>query len=223
MDKDKVIIIGSSGHSKVVIDLFEKEGKYDIIGLIDDFREIGGETLGYKVLRGDLDVPELLKINPDAKLFVAIGDNWIRKIVVDKFESMIPNVTFATVVHPSAQIGKNVILGKGIAIMAGAIINSSSLIGDFTIINTKASIDHDCEMGDFSSLAPNVTTGGNVSIGSYSAISISATVLQGVSVGTHCVIGAGALLLKSCEDNLVLYGSPAKEIRSRNIGDTYMR
>lgn len=117
----------------------------------------------------------------------------------------------------------NVILGKGIAVLAGAIINRSSLIGDFTIINTKASIDHYCKMGAFSSLAPNVTTGGSVTIGSYSAISISAIVLHGVLVGTHFVIGAGALLLKSFEDNLVLYGSLVKEIRSRNIGDTYIR
>ena len=50
MSKQKVIIIGSSGHSKVVIDTFEKEGKYEIIGLIDSYRDLGEETLNYKII-----------------------------------------------------------------------------------------------------------------------------------------------------------------------------
>jgi UDP-3-O-[3-hydroxymyristoyl] glucosamine N-acyltransferase len=62
-------------------------------------------------------------------------------------------------------IGKNVVIGIGVAIMAGAIINPYSQIGDFAIINTKTSVDHDCIIGKFSSLAPNVTLGGNVKIG----------------------------------------------------------
>jgi len=106
--------------------------------------------------------------------------------------------------------------------MAGAIINSDTIIEDFTIINTKASIDHDSKMFKFSSLAPNVTTGGNVSIGEFSAISIGATIKHNISIGNHTVIGAGALLMKNCGDNLIMYGIPAKEIRKREKGEKYL-
>lgn len=222
MSKQKVIIVGSSGHSKVIIDIFEKEDKYRIIGLLDAFRKIGEKTLGYKVIGKEDDLPGLISKNPNCKIFIAIGDNWIRKKVRNKIIEIIPNIDFATTIHPSANIGKNVIIGKGVAIMAGAIINSDTVIEDFTIINTKASIDHDSKMLKFSSLAPNATTGGNVSIGEFSAISIGATIKHGISIGNHTIIGAGALVMKNCEDNLIMYGIPAKVIRKREKGDKYL-
>jgi sugar O-acyltransferase (sialic acid O-acetyltransferase NeuD family) len=222
MSKEKVIIVGSSGHSKVVIDIFEKENKYQIIGLLDASRKIGEETLGYEVIGKEDDLPELIAKNPNCKVFIAIGDNWVRMKVRDKVVEIIPDIDFATTIHPSAQIGKNVRIGKGVAIMPGAIINSDTVIEDFVIINTKASIDHDSKMEKFSSLAPNVTTGGYVSIGEYSAISIGATIKEGISIGNHTVIGASALLNRSCEDNLVMYGIPAKEIKKRKKGEKYL-
>ena len=222
MNKKTVLIVGASEHSKVIIDIFEKEGKYEIAGLIDDSRKIGGETLGYKIIGNESDLPNFHLKYPNWKLFIAIGDNWVRHNVVNRIIHKIPDIEFASAIHPSAQIGKDVKIGKGVAIMAGAIVNSSSFIGDFTIINTKASLDHDCEMQPFSSLAPNATCGGKVSVGAFSAISISATIKHGISIGSHTIIGAGSVLLKSCGDQLILYGCPAKEIRKREAGDRYL-
>lgn len=222
MSNQKVIIVGSSGHSKVIIDIFEKENKYQIVGLLDSYRNIGEETLGYKVIGNEEDLSDLLSKNSNCKLFIAIGDNWIRNKVMNKIIDIVPKIDFASTIHPSAQIGKNVQIGQGVAIMAGAIINSDTNIGDFAIVNTKASIDHDSRMLKFSSLAPNVTTGANVSIGEFSAISIGATIKHGILVGNHSVIGAGALLMKNCADNLIMYGVPAKAIRKREIGEKYL-
>jgi len=68
-------------------------------------------------------------------------------------------------------------------------------------------------MLEFSSVGPNVTTGGNVNIGKYSMVGISATISNGISIGDHAIIGAGSLLIKDCKDHMIMYGSPAKEIR----------
>lgn len=208
--------------SKVIIDVLEKEGKCEIIGLIDVYRKIKEETLGYKIICEQENLPEFLKQIPDCKLFIAIGDNWTRYQVMNQLINSVPDVGFVSAIHPSAQIGKNVKIGQGVAIMAGAIVNSDTTVGDFAIINTKASIDHDSKMLRFSSLCPNVTTGGGVSIGEFSTICIGATIKHEISVGNHTIIGAGALLLKSCGDNLVVYGLPAKEIRTREIGEKYL-
>jgi sugar O-acyltransferase (sialic acid O-acetyltransferase NeuD family) len=222
MNKQTVIIAGSSGHLKVIIDIIEKEDKYKILGLLDPNKNVGEEVSGYKVIGRDEDLPDLLLGKNGCKIFVAIGDNWLRQRVVNKLIAISTNIDFASAIHPSAQIGKDVLIGKGVAIMAGSIINSDTIIEDFTIINTKASIDHDCKMFKFSSLAPNATTGGNVTIGEYSAISIGATIKHGLTIGNHSVIGAGALLMKNCEDNVIMYGIPAKLIRKREIGEKYL-
>lgn len=222
MNNDKVIIVGSSKHSKVVIDIFEKEGKYEIIGLLDTNKEIGQKTLEYSVIGNDNDLPHLISEYPNCKVFIAIGDNYLRKKVRDQLIKRVPKIEFASTIHPSAQIGKNVQIGSGVAIMAGAIVNSETTIRDFVIINTKASIDHDGIMNEFSSLGPNVTCGGNVTVGEFTAISIGSTIIHGISIGDHSVVGAGALVLKNHGENLIIYGAPAKEIRKRVIGEQYL-
>lgn len=218
----KLIIVGSSGHAKVLVDIFEKAGGFEILGFIDSFRTKGETTLGYEVLGSEESLPYLFSEHAGCKLFIAVGDNWTRKLIFDRIMSMVPGVEFATAIHPAAQIGKDVIIGQGVAIMAGAVVNSSTTVGDFSIINTNTSLDHDCRIGEFSSLAPGVTTGGGVVIGAFSAIGIGATLSHRITIGTHTVIGAGALLLDSCGDLQLLFGVPAKVVRSRSIGEKYL-
>ncbi len=217
-----VIIVGASGHGKVIIDIFEKQNDYQIAGILDDNVEKGSHFFGYTVLGTTMDLPDLVLKYQDCEVFIGIGDNWIRHKVKDKIQNLCPDISFANAIHPSAQLAKGVTLGVGNAIMPGAIINSDCKINNFTIINTKASLDHDSCMKDFSSLAPNATTGGNVTIGEFSVISIGATIKHGISIGDHSVIGAVALLLQNCDDRQVLYGTPAKVIRNRQLGDKYL-
>src|SRR5690554_6055741 len=142
MKKTSVLIIGSSGHSKVIIDIFEKIGDFRIIGLIDDFRLKGEKTLGYEVIGGLKEALLILKDDPNCAVFIAIGDNWARQEVFNKIISYIPSVNFPNAIHPSTIIGKGVKLGRGVACMAGAIINSEAQIGNFSFINTNACAGH---------------------------------------------------------------------------------
>lgn len=222
MKKEKVLIVGSSGHSKVIIDIFEKMSNISIIGLIDAYRPAGSETLGHKILGSEEIINKLFLKDPTIKVFVAIGDNFIRSQVVSKIKSLIQDIKFISAIHPNSTIGKNVIIGEGVAIMAGVVVNSDSVISDFCILNTNASLDHDNVMGKYSSLAPNSVTGGNVKIGEFSSISISATIKHGISVGEHSIIGAGSVLLNNCPNNVIFYGIPAREIRKREVGEKYL-
>ncbi|MFN9596654.1 MAG: acetyltransferase [Bacteroidota bacterium] len=222
IQSQRVIIVGSSGHAKVLVDIFEKDGGFEILGFIDSYRSKGEKTLGYEVLGNEESLPKMLAEHAGCKVFIAVGDNWTRKLIYDRLRALVPSLEFASAVHPSAQIGKDVTIGIGVAIMAGAVINSCTEVGNFAIINTNASLDHDSRMGEFSSLAPGVTTGGGVVIGAFSAIGIGATLSHRITVGAHTVIGAGSLLLDSCGDQELLFGVPAKAIRSRAIGEKYL-
>jgi sugar O-acyltransferase (sialic acid O-acetyltransferase NeuD family) len=220
--KNNIIIIGSSGHAKVIIDIIEKENRYSIIGLVDNNRKTGEETLGYKIIGKDRNIPTLMKKHSLAGGIIAIGDNWIRKQVSDKIKAIAPSFRFITAIHPNAQIGKNVQIGDGTAIMAGVIINPDSRVGRHCILNTNSSLDHDCNLSDFSSLAPNVTTGGNVKIGKYSAVSLGANIIHGITINEHAIIGAGAVVIKDVPKLCINYGVPSKVMRTREIGEKYL-
>lgn len=217
-----VIIIGASGHAKVIIDILERTDGVKITGLIDQNSLKGTDFLGYKILGNDADLPEIMKKYPNSKYIIAIGDNWTRGQVYNFLLTINPKVEFISAIHPSALIGKSCVIENGTVIMPGVIINCFSHIGKQTIINTNSSVDHDCFLSDFSSLAPNVTLGGNVNIGKFTAISIGATIIHGKTLGENCVVGAGSLVLKNFGNNVVLYGFPAQEIRTRKNDEKYL-
>ena len=217
-----IVIFGSSGHTKVVIDIVEKESLHNIYGLIGEKKDSEHDLMGYQIVGTEKDLKELRSKNNISGGIIGIGDNWLRKTVRDKILDNLPDFNFLSCIHPSALIANDVQIGKGTVIMPGAIVNSGSVVHEHCILNTKCSIDHDSVLGEFSSLAPGATVGGNVKIGKYSAISLGANVLQNMVIGEHSVIGAGSLVNKNIDDLSVNYGIPARFIRTRNVGDKYL-
>jgi sugar O-acyltransferase (sialic acid O-acetyltransferase NeuD family) len=219
---NKILLIGASEHAKVVMDIVEKEGKYEILGLIDTYKPAGMDVFGYKILGAEDVLVSLFAEGEVAGGIITIGDNWTRHKMAEKIQSLAPGFPFVSAIHPSAVLARGVTVGAGTVIMAGVVINSDSKIGEHCILNTKSSLDHDCEMGDFSSLAPGVTAGGKVSIGKFSAISLGANIIHGVNIGGQTVLGAGAVALKDIPSYCVAYGAPAKVIRKREAGEKYL-
>ena len=75
---------------------------------------------------------------------------------------------------------------------------------------------------NFSSIAPGVITGGNVSIGYRTAISLGSIIRNDIEIGSDNVIGASSYINSNITNKKVVYGSPGREIRIRNIGDKYL-
>jgi UDP-perosamine 4-acetyltransferase len=101
---------------------------------------------------------------------------------------------FFTVVHPSAVIALDTVLEEGAQVMAGVVIQPGVTIGRDTIINTRASIDHDCTIGPNSHIAPGAVLSGGITIGAGCHIGTGASVIQGVSIGEGAVVSAGAIV-----------------------------
>ena len=219
---ENIIVAGSSGHAKVVIDIIEKEGKFTIVGLIDTYKEKGTLLYGYEIMGTESDLPSLVVKYSITGGIVTIGDNWTRKQMVERILADVPDFRFVSAIHPSAQLGRGVKIGNGTVVMGGVIVNSDAHIGEHCILNTSSSVDHDSFMDDFSSLAPKASTGGNVKIGAFSAICLGVNVNNGLIIGEHTVIGSGSMVLSDIEGYSVAYGLPARIMRKREAGDKYL-
>jgi len=217
-----ILIFGAGGHAKVIVDIIEKQGKYNIAGFIDNHCSKNTVIMGYKVIGNDSAFKEIVSSYEIYGGVIGIGDNSIRSKIRNQIIKVIPNFEFINCIHPKAVVAKDVTLGDGNVVMAGAIINSSTKIKNHCILNTNSSIDHDGLMSDFSSIAPNTTVGGSVEIGDYSAIGIGANIFDSIKIGCNCVIGGGSLVCNDTKDNSIYYGSPSKFIREHKIGDRYL-
>lgn len=218
----RIVVIGCSGHARVVVDAIKAAGRLQIVGFLDTYKRPGTEMLGYEILGSEADLPSFLKEGVCDCAVVAIGDNWTRRQAVVRLQQIAPDVNFVSVIHPTAIIANDVSIGEGTVVLAGAIVSVGSRIGRFCILNTKSSLDHDGRMGAFSSMAPGVITGGGVTIGDFSTLCIGATLTHDVNIGEHTVVGAAATVLNDIPGYVVAYGTPAKVVRSRQRGDAYL-
>ena len=200
----KVILVGSGGHSKVIADIIGLSDNYKLCGYLDqkyDKREVANGLIFD-------DIDNFKQYIEDYYFFIAIGDNKIRKKIYDTLN--LPDEKYVTLIHPSVVIGSNVNIGKGTVVMGNAVINASTNIGNQCIINTLASVGHDININDFVHISPNSTLTGGVTVGSYTQIGAGSTIIPCINIGTNCMVGAGSTVISNIEDNKLAVGSPAK-------------
>ncbi|BCJ87882.1 acetyltransferase [Effusibacillus dendaii] len=209
--KFPIIVLGGGGHARVLIDTL-LELKLPLLGFTVPNPELSNALLGVPCIGTDDAVTNYL---PSAVELVnglgSVGVPNQRKRLFQQLKEK--GYHFSSVIHPAAVIGREVELSEGIQIMAGAIVQTGSSIGNNTIVNTRASVDHDCVIGDHVHLAPGVTLSGGVKVGAEVHIGTGATVIQGVRIGANSIIGAGALVLKDVPEGATVFGVPAKEVQ----------
>src|SRR6266571_4080705 len=205
-----VIILGAGGHAKGLVDALLAASAV-IAGIVDpDPALTGTKVLGVPVLGGD----DIVNEYPPSEIQLVNGLGSVglpvkRQQLFEKFKGM--GYKFATVVHPSAVIASDVVLGEGVQVMAGVVIQPGCRIGINSIINTRASVDHDCAIGDHVHIAPGVTMSGGVTVGTCSHIGTGATVIQGISIGNGCLVAAGAVVTNNIIAGAMVRGVPARE------------
>ena len=190
-----MILYGASGHCKVIIDILEARGER-IDFIVDDNPSIT-ELCGYPVRRNTGEYDEVI---------VSIGSADIRRRIV----STIRAGKYLTAVHPSAVVSPRAGIAEGTVVMQGSIIQSGTRIGRHCIINTAASVDHDCSIGDFVHVAPHCTLCGDVTVGEGTWIGAGTTVIQGIHIGKNCYIGAGSVVVKDIPDGSLAFGNPCR-------------
>lgn len=196
----KLVIIGASGHGKVAADIAVRIG-YERILFLDDDKAL--ESCGsYPVVGPVKKVRET-----EGDVIVAIGNPAIRR----RISESISEERWATLIHPDAVIAEEVMIGKGTVIMAGTVINPGSQIGRGCIINTCASVDHDCKLGDYVHVAVGSHVAGHVEIGNGTWVGAGATVSNDVRICGGCIIGAGAVVIKDIEEEGTYIGIPARK------------
>ncbi|WP_306534960.1 acetyltransferase [Geobacter sp.] len=204
-----VIILGAGGHAKVLIDTLLASSTV-IAGIVDPALSMHGtEILGVPVLGGDDVVNEFPP--SEVQLVNGLGSVGLpvkRQQLFDRFKGM--GYNFATVVHPSAVLALDVVLGEGAHVMAGAVIQPGCRIGGNSIINTHASVDHDCIIGDNVHIAPGVTLSGGVTVGDGTHVGTGATMIHGVTIGEQCLVAAGAVVVSNVDRKTTVKGVPAK-------------
>jgi sugar O-acyltransferase (sialic acid O-acetyltransferase NeuD family) len=210
----KILVLGGGGHASVLIEALNRQNDvYHIIGILDERPEHVTATRSFPcpVLGGDDSLQEFA---PDSVLLVnGVGSVGIVAPRRQLFERCCRlGYTFESVIHPGAILAHDIRMGHGVQIMAGAVVQTGTVIDDNVIINTRASVDHDCRIGAHTHIAPGAILCGHVQIGHAVHIGAGAIIVQGIRIGSRSIVGAGAVVLQHVEEESRVVGVPARQL-----------
>lgn len=203
MDKE-LIIIGASGHGKVVADIAELNG-YTKISFLDDDRE-KIECSGYSIIGTTNEIDQY-----DCDVIIGIGNSKIREKLQNELEHK--GFNFPVLIHPNSTIANKVRIGNGTVVMAGSVINSDTIIGRGCIINTCSSVDHDNLIGDFVHISVGAHLAGTVKVGDGTWVGIGSVVSNNITICNDCMIGAGTTVIRDINLSGTYLGVPARKIK----------
>ncbi|MBU5436824.1 NeuD/PglB/VioB family sugar acetyltransferase [Tissierella sp. MSJ-40] len=214
---EKIIIVGCGQHANVVLYNVKNQGKYEALGFFESNPDkVGREFHGLKVLEfyKEWDLKELINKYKTNKFFIGFGNMKYRRLVYNEFVNA--GWEAVNIYHPDAVISEEAKIGNGVLIEAGCLITPNPIIGDNVVVNTGSQVNHDNTIGNHVYIASGVVLSGGVIIKDNTLIDDGVIVTLGRKIGANCIIGAGSIVTKDIEDNVVVYGAPAKVIRSNN-------
>lgn len=119
---------------------------------------------------------------------------------------------FINVIHRTARLLTNVVIGKGNFIGADTVIGNDVVIGNYNMIQSYTIIGHDVRMGDFNRIDTRVTCVGGVVIEDEVNIHSSAVISHKVTVESKSRVAALSFVIKDVKTGTTVIGNPAKRL-----------
>jgi sugar O-acyltransferase (sialic acid O-acetyltransferase NeuD family) len=214
---DKLVVWGATGQALVINELIQNQN-IEIDVFFDENRNVLSPISKIPIFHNYSEFLEWIKLkNKKYKFVVAIGGEHgkVREEVSFSLESN--NLVPFQAIHKTAFIADDVKIGKGCQILVNSTICTKSTIGNYSIINTSSSIDHECVIGNGVHIGPGAILAGCVDIEDYAFIGSNATILPRIRIGKNSIIGAGSVVTKDVPENSIVYGNPARIIKTLKL------
>lgn len=206
----ELILIAASGLAREVLAMVRSSGQYDVVGLLDDDKEMAGVTVDGAPVLGTIDDAGKYK---HAFVLVCIGSGRAREAVVERLTALgLNEARYATAIDPSVQCPEGCRIGRGSILLRNVTLTAAVTIGSHVVAMPSVTFTHDDDVADFATFAAGVSLGGGVRIGRAAYLGMNAGVRERTSVGAYATVGMGAAVLSNVPDGETWVGVPAHEI-----------
>lgn len=211
----ELVLVGGGGTAAdvmLLIDALIQSGEpVKVIGLLDDALPKGGERFGVHVLGGLSDASSF----PQAEFVDCLGSPRSfksREALISKLGGA--EISFATLIHPDTKVPQGTVIGEGAIIYQGVTLLSGVTLGRHVTVLSGCILNHGVQVDDWSILASGAIISGDVSIGACCYIGAGSVLRDGICIGKGSLIGMGAAVVGDVAENLVVAGTPARELKA---------
>ncbi|MGL4631400.1 MAG: acetyltransferase [Leadbetterella sp.] len=210
--ENPVIIFGASQLGKLAMDAFSSNDVL-IYGFLDENKELHNSEISEIMILGDVFDDGFLKfIGNKTEAFVAVEDKALKKKIVEMLQSR-RKVMPVNVIHARSIVSDDAVLGHGILVGPGAIVNSGVNLGNFSTILSGAIVDVDSTIGEFVEVGSGAVLNAQVEVGEGAFIGSGCMIVSGIKIGKNSRIGAGSVVIDHVKDGETVFGNPAKPLQ----------
>ncbi len=209
MTNNTIYIIGAGGHGREVAELLRTTEKTELF-FLDDKPELQGRIINGIEVLGGIDFLKKMTATSSVKVTIALGSSKVMRSIVHHCQSY--DLEYVNVIHPSASVSPNSILGHGIVLFENTSVHVNAILGNHVCLNVGASVSHDSNIGDFSILSPGARIAGDCVIGKACKLGMGSSIINGIVLGDDVVVGAGAVVIENVSPMSTVVGVPARNI-----------
>lgn len=206
----RLAVIGAGDLGRTLLQQLKDLPQFKVVGFYDDTR--AGAFVNAVPVLGSIDeLQQGMHRDRYDMLLMAIGYRHlsVRAILYDRLVKY--GFRFATIIHPSACIASDSIIGEGTIVSAGCILDTGVSVGANCLLNIGCVIAHDSRIGAHTFLGPSVNIAGFVSIGERCFLGIGSTIIDNINVGDGSQTAGGAVVIKDVIPEILVAGVPAVE------------
>jgi len=207
-----LVIVGAGGYGRemygAALGAVGYGTDFDVRGFLDARPDALAGFAGYPPVVG---TPEAYEPQADDVFITALGNIESRRRCAALIEAH--GGRFVSVIHRSAFLGPNVVVGEGSFIAPNVVLTADVRVGRHAAVFHNASVGHDSFLADFTHVYAQCSIGGSVRIEEGACVYPGAVIVPRRTIGANAVVGAGSTVVLNVKPGVSVFGSPAKPIK----------
>lgn len=199
--KKNLVILGAGEFGIQIAHYALLDGKYKVVGFLDDTKEKGAKCVGFYILGKIEELETLYSQHVFDCAFIGIGYAHFefRAFLYEKVKNS--SIPLVTIIAPHVYIDPTAVIGMGVILYPGTVIDKDAIVEDNAVINLNVVIAHNSIVGKHSFIAGGAILAGYAKVGKCCFLGVNSVINDHIYIGDNIIIASQTVVSKNIKDS----------------------